>query len=116
MDRLNAVRADLPLDLTVKYAICHIYSGGTEAVDRHLDELLAESVATYDDLYYEVAEAFLAREMWSRALLFYEKAARQTHIHLREPCTTLMRHTPTHTPPCLREKVGSLISDRVRHR
>ena len=59
IDELNAARGSLPLDLTVKYAICHIYAGGTENVDRHLEELLAESVSLYDDLYYEVAEAFL---------------------------------------------------------
>lgn len=50
----------LPLELVVNYGICKAYLGDMNEAFSALSQLFSESVEDYGDLFYNVAEAFLA--------------------------------------------------------
>lgn len=62
----------LPLDLSVKAAICHAYLGEPERAEAALAELEAAGVADFSDLFLAAANAFWAVGDARRALRFLQ--------------------------------------------
>mmetsp|Transcript_7133 Transcript_7133/g.11257 ORF Transcript_7133/g.11257 Transcript_7133/m.11257 type:complete len:971 (-) Transcript_7133:169-3081(-) len=62
----------LPLDITVKFGICHAYLGNYNSAEIQFDVLAEHAVDRFADLYFDVAETLSAVDLHDRAYQFYE--------------------------------------------
>jgi len=62
----------IPLDILVNYAICLSYSGNIPQADPIFEALLQQPVQQYNDLFFSVAETFMALNVPERAVPILE--------------------------------------------
>nr|CCA14018.1 transcription factor putative [Albugo laibachii Nc14] len=51
---------DLPLDIVIKYGICHLFINEIETAESVITRLYSQDVETYMDLFVDVADAYIA--------------------------------------------------------
>lgn len=68
----GAEAAQLPIDLTVKYGLAHLHLGRKDQAEVLFSCLYDLPVEEYGDLYFDVAEAYVACNVLDRALDIYD--------------------------------------------
>ncbi|KAI8824526.1 uncharacterized protein EV422DRAFT_520401 [Fimicolochytrium jonesii] len=63
---------ELPIQLQVKLGICRIWLDQPEIAKMHFAKLYARPVNDFAELYFEVAEAYMGKRMFSVALTVFE--------------------------------------------
>ncbi|TDH68311.1 hypothetical protein CCR75_004520 [Bremia lactucae] len=59
-DQLEGDPGGLPLDIAVKYGICHLFKRDFATADSMFTHLFAQDVDVFGDLYLDVADAYIA--------------------------------------------------------
>ncbi|CCI40008.1 unnamed protein product [Albugo candida] len=52
--------SDIPLDIVIKYGICHLFMNEIETAESIFTKLYSQDVESYMDLFVDVAEAYIA--------------------------------------------------------
>ncbi|KND00364.1 transcription factor TFIIIC subunit TFC4 [Spizellomyces punctatus DAOM BR117] len=63
---------ELPIDLQVKLGICRLWLDNAEVAKAHFRPLYARPINDYTELYFDVAEAYMGKRMFTSALAVFE--------------------------------------------
>ncbi|KAJ3288406.1 transcription factor TFIIIC subunit tfc4 [Borealophlyctis nickersoniae] len=63
---------DLPLELRVKLGVCRLWLGQPDAAATFFRPLYASRVEEYGELYFDVAEAYMNKRMFTQALAVFD--------------------------------------------
>ncbi|KAI9094911.1 hypothetical protein DFS34DRAFT_627662 [Phlyctochytrium arcticum] len=63
---------ELPLELHVKMGICRLWLGQADMAKEHFVALYATPIAESSELYFDVADAYVGKRMFTSALSIYE--------------------------------------------